>query len=252
MPKYSYSKINTFEQCPLKFKFRYIDKIIPEIEKTIESHLGKSVHSSLEWFYSEIKAGNIPSLDDLISSYLKIWEEDFSKEILIPDKRLTARDYFNKGIYFLSTYYLENKPFDDNTLEVEKQITIELDEAGEYKVHGFIDRLSYNIATGEYEIHDYKTANSIPSKEKLENDRQLALYSIAIKNLFGQDKEVKLIWHFLAHNKKIHLKKTSEELESLKEETLELIKEIESAEEFPPNKSKLCQWCEYKNICTEN
>lgn len=248
---YSYSKISAFEQCPLKFKFRYIDKIIPKIDKTIESHLGKTVHSSLEWLYSNIKKAHIPSLDDLLAFYIKTWEDNFFPEIPIPNKKLSAKDYFNKGIYFLSMYYLENKPFNDNTLEVEKKIELQLDESGEYKIKGFIDRLSYNLATGEYEIHDYKTANNLPSKEKIQEDKQLALYSLAIKELFGKEKEVRLIWHFLAHNKKIPLKKTEKELEKLKQDTLGLIKEIENTKEFPKSPSALCNWCEYKDICGE-
>ena len=66
MVNYSHSKINTFEQCPLKFKFRYIDKIVPEIEKSIESILGNAVHSTLEWLYYEVKKKRVPSVDEII------------------------------------------------------------------------------------------------------------------------------------------------------------------------------------------
>ena len=55
MATYSHSKLCTFEQCPLKYKLRYIDKIKPVIEKTIESHLGKVVHGTLEWIYNSVK-----------------------------------------------------------------------------------------------------------------------------------------------------------------------------------------------------
>ena len=64
-----------------------------------------------------------------------------------------------------------------------------------------------------YEIHDYKTGNSLPSRERFEQDRQLALYSYAIKRTYGFDKEVKLIWHYLAYNKEIHSTRTNEQLE---------------------------------------
>ena len=249
MPKpYSYSRLSTFEQCPLKFKFRYIDEIIPEIEKTIEAHLGSSVHSALEWLYKNVKKQQIPTIENLIIYYSKSWEREWTENMLIVNS-LTPQDYFNKGIQFLTSYYTKHYPFDDNTLEVEKRIILELDEKGEYKIQGFIDRLSYNLQTKEYEIHDYKTANNMPTKEKLEKDRQLALYSLAIKKTFGEDKEVKLIWHFLAHNIKVQLKKTNEELEKLKQEALELIKKIENTTEFSPIKSSLCHWCEYKGIC---
>lgn len=249
MPTYSHSKLSTFEQCRLKYKFKYIDKIIPEIEKTIESLLGFAVHEVLEYLYNEVKSGRIPSIDEIITIYTDIWKENYKEEIVIVKKDLTAKDYFNKGVEFLINYYMKHKPFDDNTLEVEKKITINLDEKGKYKIIGFIDRLSYNSETEEYEIHDYKTANNLPLKEKIETDRQLALYAIAIKELFGKDKKVCLTWHYLAHDKKICSRRTNEQLEQLKKDVLELINKVESTYDFPANKSVLCSWCEYKPIC---
>jgi len=246
---YSHSRLGTFEHCPLKFKYQYIDKIEPEIKKTIESHLGKVIHNTLEWLYNQIKENKIPTIDELIVYYAKNWKENYTSEIIIIKQEMTTQDYFNKGIQFLLDYYKEHYPFDDNTLETEKEILIDLDETGEYKIRGFIDRLTYNLKTGEYEIHDYKTSNNIPMQEQIENDRQLALYSIAVKELFGEDKDVLLIWHYLAHNKRIQSKRTNEQLKQLKKETLELIKKIESTTEFPPKVSTLCNWCEYKLMC---
>ncbi len=251
MVVYSHSKISAFEQCPLKFKFRYIEGIIPEIEETIESHLGKIVHNTLEWIYSQVKESRSASINDIIEYYTENWEENYKAETPIARKELTEQDYFNMGVKFLVDYFNEHAPFEDGTLECEKEIIINLDEEGKYKIRGFIDRLVYNLETEEYEIHDYKTANNLPQREKIESDRQLALYAIAVKELFGQDKEVRLIWHYLAHNKIIHSKRTNEQLEQLKKETLELVKEIESAQDFPANKSPLCDWCAFKSVCPE-
>ena len=128
---YSHSRLSTFEQCRLKFKYRYIDKITPEIEMTIEAHLGKCVHDTLEALYNtmlENKSNNqdtIPSLDQLITYYSNRWQENFSPSIVIVNQTLTARDYFDKGIQFIIDYYTKHYPFDDNTLECEKKIIID-------------------------------------------------------------------------------------------------------------------------------
>ncbi len=249
MKVYSHSRLNTFKQCPLKYKYKYIDKKIPDIKQTIESHLGRVVHYTLEWIYNNAKENKIPAIDEIISFYTENWQENYSEDILIVKERLTKNDYFNIGVEFLVSYYNENYPFQDGTLECEKEIIIKLDEDGEYKIRGFIDRLVYNFETGEYEIHDYKTANNLPQKEAIDNDRQLALYAIAVKEMFGHEKEVRLIWHYLAHNKKIDSTRTNEQLEELKRETLELIKEIETTKDFPHNKSVLCDWCEFRPSC---
>jgi putative RecB family exonuclease len=249
MAIYSHSKISSFEQCPQKYKLRYIDKIKPEIEETIESHLGSAVHETLEWIYNSIieKPEKIPTLDDIMHHYIEEWQKGFSENTLIVKKQFTAKDYLNKGIQFLANYYQENYPFKDGTIECEKSIMIKLDE--NTYLRGFIDRLVYDIEEGRYEIHDYKTANSLPSQGKMDEDKQLALYSIAIKEMYGKDKEVVLVWHYLAHNQTIISKRTEKQLEELKTETKRLIKKIEDAKDFPPNKSILCDWCEYKSLC---
>ncbi len=246
---YSHSKLSTFEQCPFKYKLRYIDKIRPEIEKTIEAHLGSAVHDTLEWIYNTIKENPNKNftVDEVITYYAVKWQETYNDDILIVKKQLTSKDYFNKGVEFLLNYFQKHAPFKDGTIECEKKIIIELDE--NTKLQGFIDRLVHNLETGEYEIHDYKTANTLPSQEKMDEDRQLALYSIAIKELYGEDKDVCLIWHYLAHDTKICSRRTNEQLNKLKNETKKLIEKIESTSDFPFAPSILCNWCEYKEIC---
>jgi putative RecB family exonuclease len=249
---YSYSKISTFENCPYKFKLKYIDKISPEIVGTIEAHLGKAVHSSLEWLYNLVIKKEIPKLDELLIHYKEIWQKEYNSNIVIINKNLKEEDYFNKGIIFLINYYNSNLPFNDGTIECEKKIFLNLDKEKNYKLIGYIDRFSYNSEKKEYEIHDYKTANSLPTKEKIETDKQLPLYSIAIKEILTKverEKEISLNWHYLAYSKKISIKRNNEQLEKIKKEVIEKINEIESTKYFPRKPSKLCDWCEYKNIC---
>jgi putative RecB family exonuclease len=243
---YSHSKISCFEQCPLKFKFKYIDKI-KILERSIEALLGFCVHSVLEYLYNEKKLGKNPSIDEIITIYSDCWKENYNENIKIVKKDLNSKDYFNKGIKFLMNYYTQNYPFEDNTIETEKKVEIMLGE--NKKLIGYIDRLVQNSENKKIEIHDYKTANNLPMQKDIDNDRQLALYSLAIKEEFGKNKDITLVWHYLAHNKKIISKRTEEQLENLKKEILEIIEKIESAENFPPCPSKLCDWCEYKKIC---
>lgn len=246
MAYYSHSKLSCFEQCPFKYKLKYIDKIKPEIEPIIEIYLGKSVHDSLEWVYKQVQKQKIPTAEELIEYYSKTWQETYKPEFVITDKNLTQKDYFNKGVGFLLNYYIQHKPFDDNTLETEKKISFKLKDN---QILGFIDRLAYDEKKKEYVIHDYKTSGSLPSREKIDNDRQLSLYSLAIQELFGENTRCLLVWHYLSFNKQIFARRSNKELEKLKQDILELIKKIELTKEFPTNQTALCNWCEYKNMC---
>ncbi len=250
MTNYSYSKLETYEKCKLKYKYRYIDKIIPEVPKSIEAHLGTCVHATLEWLYNELMKAITPGIERVIEYYTDFWLKENSQDFLIVDSKKTSQDYFNKGVEFLLNYYMTNQPFKEHTLATEQKIEFDLDKQGEKKIIGFVDRLVENKEKDEIEIHDYKTANSIPPKIEIEKGKQLGLYSLAVKEIFGKDKKVCMIWHYLAHNTRVCLRKTNEELEKLKQDTLNLINEIEKTRYFPGNKSRLCDWCEYRNICS--
>lgn len=249
MPVYSHSKLSSFEQCLFKYKCRYIDKIKPDFDASIEATLGKAVHETLEWLYQNvIKNNSVPPLDDVVEFYMQRWEKNFSSQAKIVSQVLSPKDYFNQGLQYVINYYIKHQPFDDGTMHLEMEIKLDLDTTGKYKMVGFIDRLAFNRKTGEYEIHDYKTGK-LPPKEKFKEDRQLGLYSIAIKEIFGKDKKICLIWHYLAHDQKIESSRTQEELDELKNKIINLINKIEETTEFPPNPSILCNWCEYKSNC---
>jgi len=252
MAVYSYSKIDTFEKCKLKYKYKYIDKIIPKIPKSIEAYLGSCTHETLEWLYNEVLKGNIPLINEVIEDYSKRWIKNYTPDILINDINSKLEDYFNKGVEFLLKYYLKYNPFNDNTLFLEEKIELDLLDKqtnSENKIIGYVDRISFNEKNNEIEIHDYKTSSTLFQKEMTETSKQLAIYSMAAKKIFGEDKNVCLIWHFLAYNNEICIRKNKEELEKIKDQLIEIIREIESTESFPPNPSKLCNWCEYKDIC---
>lgn len=189
MTVYSHSRLETFEQCKLKYKYKYVDKIEPDIPKSIEAHLGTVVHETLEWLYKKVMEKIIPSVTEVIDFYSEKWSESFSKDFLIVKKEMKTEDYFGRGVEFLVNYYLKHNPFTDNTIATECKIEIDLDKEGEKKLIGYIDRLVHNLEKDEIEVHDYKTSASMLSKDKIENSRQLALYSLAMKEKFGRDKK---------------------------------------------------------------
>jgi len=243
---YSHSRLSTFENCPLQYRFRYIDKIKPDFENSIEGLLGTKVHDTLEWIYLQVKQDKIPELDDALHHYVQNWNKDYNSNIKIV-KDLPAQEYFQKGIKCIIDYFKTHHPFRDGTLETEKKVF--LDSEGKYKLIGFIDRLVHNKDSNIFEIHDYKTANSLKSQGELDKDRQLALYSLAIRNEFPQAQDVHLIWHFLTFNKKITSIRTIDQLDTLKQDIIQLIDKIESTAEFPPQVSILCKWCAYRSNC---
>lgn len=251
MPIYSHSRLSTFDQCPLKFKYQYIEGIKPTIGESIESFMGGRVHQVLEKLYSDLKLQKRNSLEDLLAYYRKIWDEKWYDEIEIRKNGFQEKDYFNTGKKCLENYYKRYQPFEEITLGIEERLLIKLDPQGQYLISGKIDRLS-QVGPGEYEIHDYKTStSSVPSQEIISRDRQLALYQIGVQDKWPDAKKVCLVWHYLAFDKEMKACWTPKALEKLRKETIEAIKKIEATKDYPAKKSVLCDWCEYRNLCPE-
>jgi hypothetical protein len=149
----------------------------------------------------------------------------------------------------LTDYYHRYHPFNQSrTLGVEYPIRFSLDPEGRYEIQGFVDRLS-QPADSVLWIHDYKAKSNLPTQPELDDDRQLAFYQMAAKILWPDIKEVVLIWHYLLFDMEFRSRRNAADLETLREKTIGLIQEIESAIAFPTKQSALCNWCEYRAIC---
>src|SRR5437763_1310163 len=121
-----------------------------------------------------------------------------------------------------------------------------------YSVQGYIDRLTWDPAQETYEIHDYKTGDSIPTQQDADEDRQLALYQLGVMQRWPDARNFKLVWHYLTADKELVSTRTSTHLESLEREVVEVIHQIEQEAalgRWDVRTSALCGWCEYKTIC---
>ena len=246
MVNYSNSKISTFEQCGQKYKFQYIDKVETDVENTIEAFMGDLVHRTLEKQYKDLQFTKLNSKEELVEYYLGLWKEEYNSAILIV-KDYGPEQYREKGKVMIEEYYDKYKPFDEGkTIGLETTDFYDLDD--NYKIHVRIDRL-VDMGEGVYEIHDYKTNSSLKTQKEADEDRQLAIYSLGVKDKYPDAKKVVLVWHYLAFNKELRSERTDEQLDELKLEILDSIKKIESEKEFATRKSGLCDYCAYKKMC---
>jgi putative RecB family exonuclease len=247
---YSFSKIGSFEKCKLQYKYRYIDRLRLRVE-TIEAFMGTIVHEALQEFYDLVKNKIIKPKKWLLSKYDELWKKDYKVSIKIVKKKFSAEDYYEKGKKCLIDYYEEYEPFDQTKIvETEKSVFSKLKkDSQEYGFTGILDRLDWNDEEKIFEIHDYKTSGSLMTQEQAGQDLQLPLYQLALLSKWPEAEKAKLIWHYLLFNKQIESSRTKKQLMEVQSATIEKIKAIEACEEFPPQKSILCDWCDFQQIC---
>lgn len=245
--RYSHSRITTFENCPLKYKYQYIDRLVATLGATIEAFMGNRVHEALEKLYRYLNMTRVMTVEELVDYYGANWEKQWEDNIRIIKKEYGADEYRDKGRKCLEDYYRRHYPFErGRTIGIEKKVVVNLGKGR--MLGGIIDRL-VSLDGGMYEIHDYKTSSRLPTQGKADGDRQLALYQMAVQSMWNDVEKTELVWHYLVFDKEIRSTRTQQDLDELKAKVNRIIDTIESTREFEPRKSALCSWCEFENVC---
>jgi putative RecB family exonuclease len=247
MTTYSQSRLTSYENCPQQYKLRYIDKIRPpEAEEGIEMFLGSRVHETLEKLHKDLVLTKLNTLEELLAYFETQWEKNWHEHVVITKKGFAKSHYHDSGVQAITQYYARYYPFRQSiTLATEYRVNFKVNG---FSIQGVIDRLTHD-GKGLYEIHDYKTSRSLPSQDKTDSDRQLALYQIGLKERYPDAKKVNLIWHYLLFDKEQVATWTDAQLEDLKSQVTSLIKTIERETKFEPTESALCDWCEFPEYC---
>jgi RecB family exonuclease len=242
--------LSCFEQCPRKYQLRYIDEVEIEEREGIEAFTGTLVHLSLQHLHEQVAQGQVLGPTELVDHFRSLWKERYDEEkVAVIKKGTTASEHLMKASIGLVAYHRHYHPFDQGTtVGLEHEIKFTVRGEREHEFIGYIDRLTRRD-DGLYEVHDYKTGQRTPDAQQLRQDRQLALYELGVRQNFPDAREVKLIWHYIAHDKEFTSSRTAGELSALEQKVSALIERIEGCADFPCRNGPLCKWCEYRKIC---
>ena len=239
----SYSALESFQNCSLKYKFQNIDKI--KEPKSKEAVFGTLIHGTLKFVHAPSLLA--PKLEDALDYFSKNWNSDVFED------ELEERSAFSMGVAMIQEYYKKNVIADYNIVDLESRFAVEIKNPKDGSMHivsGIIDRI--DKTEDGYEIIDYKTTKKMPSQEKVDNDLQLSVYLNAFlarypKEIDKLDK-VTVSLYYLKHGVKLSSTRTLQQLEAAKQLFLDVIAEIEKGV-FVPNVTPLCDWCGFQKMC---
>lgn len=237
----SYSAFDTYQNCPLKYKFQNVDHI--KTPKSKEAVFGSTVHETMKFIHTPGILS--PTLEQAMEHFSNSWNPAVFET---PDEERAA---FSQGIRIIQDYYQKNNPANFNIVDLESRFQIEIgNEKEKHIISGIIDRI--DRTEDGFEIIDYKTTKKMPSQEKVDNDMQLSVYLQAFLSRYPKEIEnlnkLKVSLYFLKHGVKLSASRTLEQLKKSEQAFLDTIKLIEE-EKFEPNITPLCDWCGYQNIC---
>ena len=261
LPKFSYSKIEQFLNCPLGYNFKY-NKGMYSKDTSIALELGSLCHYVLEQkgkakinneainykdLHKILNDGTIVTdqktweylsgVEDLKKKYWEIWSEKDSEDHTYDDKLETFKDVLKSE--------MEDKEWHPVALED----YFEFVWNNKAIFHGFIDRIDEN-QDGKIKTIDYKTSKKIYDRSKLTTSLQFGIYACAILNKMDQLPDLNE-YHFVFLDKKQQALTKGWEKRFIKkiEKTLYEIEMKEDTGIWEADPSPLCHWC---NFCCTN
>ena len=242
---FSHNSLKTFEQCPRRFKFQYIEHAEVPSRVSADTYLGNAVHQALHRLYERVGDGKLWPLEEMLAFYDAEWEKPERREIEVPKEYMTVDDYIRNGRTMLETYYRRYQPFQDGTLlGVEHDLHMTLPNT-EFRIKGRVDRI-WKRRDGIIEICDYKTGSTLPRGG--EDPRfwfQMGLYQLLVRQNFPQFKEIELVQYYLKLDEAIPYRMSEEELDLLAEQAKNVILETHQAERIDSFATKEGFWCDY-------
>ena len=214
----SYSRLSTFNQCPLKFKSQYIDKSYPNEVDNPAFKRGSTIHKQCE-NYILYKTGKIkekqplrqevknvtPIIDNIISTYNIVWSE----QQMAMDKDFKKCSWYSKDTVY----------------------------------RAILDMVALNNT--EASIIDFKTGKVRDYDDSATG--QLRLAAFFILSLYPKIEEITTAYLFLDHKHTISRKFYRDNYSSMKDTFTNLLIKVNQEKDWLPTTNKYCHWC----LCEE-
>lgn len=257
--KLSVTALNTYLQCPYKFKINNILRT----PRAKSPHLvfGTAIHKALENFFKKFKKMHkLPEKSFLISEF----NQTLENELLTKEDLARLRQ---RGHKVLDEYFNNNKDKFTEPLYTEYSFGFRKVYLGNIPLSGKIDKIEWvNKDKKQVKVIDYKTGSSksrgeIEGKTKYSDGdllRQLLFYKLLSQLDYNFNYDVtKGEFDFVESksNKKAKTESyeySQEQIEDLKILIKDTMKKIRGLEFKKTKEQRHCEYCDYKDHCQRN
>jgi RecB family exonuclease len=263
-PTLSYSSYHTYQECPLRWKFLYVDRL-PETPRGYFT-FGRVVHSVLEEIVRplvvptarRVNEGDAQrtldewhptgttrppeltlSREEMLAAYDRLWSgEGYTSPEEEARYRVLGRD-------LLLRYYgrlVKERP---HPVSVEEHLEARWDGI---PIHGYIDRID-RTSDGGLEIVDYKTSRELSGEDARQSD-QLSIYQILVESNYTEPVEGLTLYHLRSLTPHRVPPRPRTALLAL-HDRLGAVQDGIRAEAFEPTPGRQCSRCDFQSRCPE-
>jgi len=264
VPALSYSSFRTYQECPLRWRFLYIDKL-PEAPRGYFT-FGRVVHSVLEQLVAPLVVPSArrvsendrqrtldewhahPSAaaparwmtsEELLAAYDRAWSgEGYAS----PEEESRYRALGREILLRYYDFLVRERPL---PVAVEEHLEARWDGI---PVHGYIDRIDRTPAGG-LEIVDYKTSRDLSSDDARDSD-QLSLYQVLVESNYAEPVQGLTLYHLRSLTPLRVAPRERAALAGLHDRLGTALDGIR-AEAFEPTPGRHCTRCDFRDRCPE-
>jgi putative RecB family exonuclease len=240
------SKVSTFKDCALAFRFSAIDKL-PE-PPSLPATRGTTVHKALELLFlapphertpERAQACLLEALEHMAG------HEDYLGLELTGEQ---ADDFASESARMVERYFTLEDPRQIRPIGLELMLTAEL---GSLTVRGIIDRLELDD-DGEFIVTDYKTGRAPSVAQEQSRLGGVHFYALLCERVLGK-RPAKVQLVYLGNQPQvITTVPTEQSTRGLAKKVGAIWTAVERAcenEDFRPKTSALCNWCAFQAYC---
>jgi putative RecB family exonuclease len=239
------SKVSTFKDCALAFRFSAIDRL-PEPPAPAMTK-GTLVHRALELLFCEPAPDRtlVNALNALARAADELQTDPEFVGLALDEQQ--AATFLDEAEQLVRRYFELEDPTTINPIGLELGLAVEL---GGLRLRGIIDRLELD-EHGELVVTDYKTGRAPNPTYEQQRLGGVQFYSYLCEQLFGRrPARVQLL--YLADPIAIIHTPTDQSTRALETKVKAIWKAVVRAcehDDFRPRTSRLCDWCSFRAYC---
>jgi superfamily I DNA/RNA helicase/RecB family exonuclease len=244
---FSYSQVNVYEACPLRYAFSHVYRI-PSSRTAGALTFGSTAHRAFEAFTRErreraARGEPAPTRADLERLFEAEWRPGGFEERVAEEgyrrRVATLLDNFWEGeLVSLGEALMEETDF---------ALVIPVPGGPPATFHGQIDRID-KLPSGGIEVIDYKTGG-MASQKSVAESLQLSIYALACRDALSLGTPERVTLYFAESATRMSTTRTDEELDEARDALAAWVSRVRSGDFAATPSAASCRWCDFASLC---